>query len=71
MRRGNFEFFHFLRTEIAEFIPSDKTRLLRCARNDSEGPTRKDGKKNFVIRYYFRCRASNLEFNVRRIHDPY
>ncbi len=37
------EVIDFLRTGIPEFIPSDETRLLRYARNDCEGPARKDG----------------------------
>ena len=59
MRRGNPELIDFYECEIAEFIPSvtglpqalPSQRLRRIAsplaRNDSEGPSRKDGKKTF------------------------
>jgi hypothetical protein len=44
MRRGNLEVIGILKPGSQRFILGDKTRLLRYARNDSEGAARKGAK---------------------------
>jgi hypothetical protein len=46
-RRGNLEVIDFVETEIAEFIPSHKARLLRLRLAMTARGSRKDGKKTF------------------------
>jgi hypothetical protein len=48
MRRGNLEVVDLFKTEIAEFIPSVKPRLLRLwLAMTSEGPLAKTAKRLF------------------------